>query len=431
MSTLNVMKHPFQPVSAVFILALAFGAIGSCQSGTPPEPPNYYDWTTRPQQVISWPTLADTPWPVFRADAQATGRSRWPGPQNGYVAWKRFVGGRVGVPLIGPDSALYGTNSYGYDEQGGPFLFMYRVLPNGTLQSKISLNFPPNSPIGSSHTECQPLLGADGAFYIGSNNGNFYAVELDGRLRWQYRAESAVCSQQLNIDLEGNLYFFDRDKRLYCLSPDGNIRWRILAPDGMEFVPRGVAFSPDGETLYAYVRKQVEGEWRLWLLAMNRNGERSWQVELGRFHSAVIPVVDNAGRIYSAATEFYVHAPSGKLLWKRTFPGAKVGIEPTIDHNGQIYVNAGNWLYSYDYEGQRRWRIYLGSSPASQPLICDANNVIYYMGDALYAVSDRGIVLWSVKLDAAPFGTATIGYHRMLFTGTMFTTEGQQLIAVK
>ncbi len=102
-----------------------------------------------------------------------------------------------------------------------------------------------------------------------------------------------------------------------------------------------------------------------------------------------------------------------------------------MDHHGQIYVNASNWLYSFDYEVKRRWRIYLGSQPASQPLICDANNVVYYMGDKLYAVSDRGLVLWSVDMDAPPFGTATIGYHRMLFTGTLFTTEGQQLIAVK
>ncbi|RMD66492.1 hypothetical protein D6833_01390 [Candidatus Parcubacteria bacterium] len=200
----------------------------------------------------------------------------------------------------------------------------------------------------------------------------------------------------------------------------------------MEFIPRGVAFAPDGETFYAYAKSQEEGQWKLWLLAMDRSGEERWRAELDMFHSETIPMVDNAGRIYTASQKFYVHGPSGKLLWKRSFPGKEVKMEATIDHNGQIYVNASNWLYSFDYKGKLRWRIYLGSSPASQPLICDAENVIYYTGDKLYAVSDRGKVLWSADIDAAPFGTATIGFHRMLFTGTLFDVDrGQQLIAVK
>ncbi len=152
----------------------------------------------------------------------------------------------MGIPLVGPDSTLYGTNSFGYDEHGGPFLFLYNVRPDGQMRAKLSLNFSPDNPIGSSYTECQPLLGADGTLYIGSNNGNFYALELDGRLRWQYKTEAPVCSQQLNIDLDGNLYFFDSNQKLYCLGPDGQIKWRIIAPDGMEFVTRGVAFAPDG-----------------------------------------------------------------------------------------------------------------------------------------------------------------------------------------
>ncbi|MDQ7052033.1 MAG: hypothetical protein Q9P14_03725 [candidate division KSB1 bacterium] len=108
----------------------------ACRTGAPPEPPNYYDWRTEPQETIPSPTLADTPWPMYRADPQGTGRTRWPGPRGGSVAWKRFVGGRVGVAVIGPDSTIYFTNPYGQTETGEQRLFLWAVRPDGSARAR-------------------------------------------------------------------------------------------------------------------------------------------------------------------------------------------------------------------------------------------------------------------------------------------------------
>ncbi|MDQ7052032.1 MAG: PQQ-binding-like beta-propeller repeat protein [candidate division KSB1 bacterium] len=412
----------------------------ACRTGAPPEPPNYYDWRTEPQETIPWPTLADTPWPMYRADPQATGRTRWPGPRGGSVAWKRFVGGRVGVAVIGPDSTIYFTNPYGQTETGEQRLFLWAVRPDGSVRAKISLDFPPNEPLHSTHTDCQPLVGSDGAIYIGTNNGNFYALEPDGQLRWQFKAETKIFTAQLNIDLSGNLYFFD-DNYLYALSSDGQLLWRKQPQDGFRFKRHGIVISPDGETLYALAYRLNGNIGISWLLALDRNGEERWRYELGK-GSAVLPLVDNADRIYvcmDATAENFadlgiVFALSSEegLLWKHEFLGLEIAAEPTMDHNGQLYVSIGNWLYSFDYDGKQRWRVRLGLIPATQSLICDADNVVYFMGDKLYAVNDRGKVQWSLEIGANAFFSSSIGYNNMLFFGTSFvpTPAGQRLFAI-
>ncbi|MDQ7064948.1 MAG: PQQ-binding-like beta-propeller repeat protein [candidate division KSB1 bacterium] len=414
----------------------------ACRTGAPPEPPNYYDWRTEPQETIPWPTLADTPWPMYRADPQGTGRTRWPGPRGGSVAWKRFVGGRVGVAVIGPDSTIYFTNPYGQTETGEQRLFLWAVRPDGSVRAKISLDFPPNEPLHSTHTDCQPLVGSDGAIYIGTNNGNFYALEPDGQLRWQFKADAQISTPQLNIDLAGNIYFFDENSTFYALASDGSLRFKAQAPDEMQFAGTGLAFSPDGNTFYTVAYKR-DSTVAVWLMAYSLNGEEIWRYQLGKGDFFAIPLVDNAGRIYMAFDGaakrpqddmggVYAFSPDGEIVWKQPFPGERIAGEPTMDHNGQLYVNIGNWLYSFDYDGKQRWRVRLGSIPATQALICDADNVVYFMGDKLYAVNDRGKELWSVDVGANAFFSSSIGYNNMLFFGTSFvpTPAGQRLFAI-
>jgi len=40
-----------------------------------------------PQSHIEWPSLADSPWPMYRHDPQSTNRSQFQGPQTGIPEW--------------------------------------------------------------------------------------------------------------------------------------------------------------------------------------------------------------------------------------------------------------------------------------------------------------------------------------------------------
>ncbi|MDQ7052034.1 MAG: PQQ-binding-like beta-propeller repeat protein [candidate division KSB1 bacterium] len=139
----------------------------------------------------------------------------------------------------------------------------------------------PNEPLHSTHTDCQPLVGSDGAIYIGTNNGNFYALEPDGQLRWQFKADAQISTPQLNIDLAGNIYFFDENSTFYALASDGSLRFKAQAPDEMQFAGTGLAFSPDGNTFYTVAYKR-DSTVAVWLMAYSLNGEEIWRYQLGK-----------------------------------------------------------------------------------------------------------------------------------------------------
>jgi outer membrane protein assembly factor BamB len=59
-------------------------------------------------------------------------------------------------------------------------------------------------------------VGADGTIYIGSWNGNLYAINPDGSLRWKFATGSTVDSSPA-IGNDGSLYFGSEDHNLYAL----------------------------------------------------------------------------------------------------------------------------------------------------------------------------------------------------------------------
>ena len=57
----------------------------NCQKSTEPiendiPPPGF-------QEDIPWPSLAESPWPMYHGDPQSTGRSKYPGPISGVIEW--------------------------------------------------------------------------------------------------------------------------------------------------------------------------------------------------------------------------------------------------------------------------------------------------------------------------------------------------------
>lgn len=59
------------------------------------------------QQDIPWPGLANSPWPIFHADPQNTGRSKYAGPLSGKVLYKINAESMVSAPVLGLENILY------------------------------------------------------------------------------------------------------------------------------------------------------------------------------------------------------------------------------------------------------------------------------------------------------------------------------------
>ncbi|AEH51461.1 PQQ-binding-like beta-propeller repeat protein [Pseudothermotoga thermarum] len=95
-------------------------------------------------------SLANSPWPKFRGDAQNTGRSPYSGPQTPTLKWMYKTGGSVeSSPVIGSDGTIYVGS---WDKN------VYALDPNGTLKWR----FETDDRVISS-----PAIGSDGTIYVG------------------------------------------------------------------------------------------------------------------------------------------------------------------------------------------------------------------------------------------------------------------------
>ena len=132
--------------------------------------------------VASW-----TPWPMFHHDLQRTGLSLYVGAQSATLKWAFTTGDQVWL---------------------------------------------------------DPVIGADGTIYVGSDDDNFYAINPDGSQKWA--AKVYPCSPAA-IAKDGTIYVGTYGKELHALNPDGTEEWTF---DLLGYYPRtDPGVGPDG-TVY-------------------------------------------------------------------------------------------------------------------------------------------------------------------------------------
>lgn len=66
-----------------------------------------------------------------------------------------------------------------------------------------------------------PTVGSDGTIYVGSNDGNLYAIDPVGNLKWIFLTKGAVHSRPA-IGPDGTVYVGSWDRNLYAIK--GNSR---------------------------------------------------------------------------------------------------------------------------------------------------------------------------------------------------------------
>jgi PKD repeat protein len=69
-----------------------------------------------------------------------------------------------------------------------------------------------------------PVIGADGAIYIGSYDGKLYALNSDGTLKWAYTTGGYIYGSPV-IGADGAIYIGSYDGKLYALNSDGTLKW--------------------------------------------------------------------------------------------------------------------------------------------------------------------------------------------------------------
>ncbi len=314
-----------------------------------------------PQRDIRWPSLADSPWPMFMHDPQHTGRSPYKGPRRGKVVWSFRAGDEIfSSPVLGQDGTVYFGATDGY---------LYAVGPDGQLRWKVAT--PGRRQIYSS-----PLVSADGNIYVGTggglDRGHLVAYDAGGNLVWDRLLEFGGALSP-TISRSGDLLFAiasgSQGGGLYAVRrATGQVEWTFVpSAGGLVGSP---ALSPDGATLYV----SAESPPGLW--AVSTEGELRWSLTpTVQSSRASTPSVDSDGNVYvNLGDRCFSVAASGAIRW--TFPVVEirsVNSIPVITAKGWIYING-------TYNGDRRL------PPGN-------------LGDSyVYAVDAAGNLVWGFNL---------------------------------
>lgn len=175
---------------------------------------------------------------------------------------------------------------------------------------------------------------ADGTAYVGSTDGNFYAVDATtGKQKWKSEIKSRITSSAAVAG--GNVYFGAYDGRFYALdAAAGNMKWK---------------FQTGGE--HRFTAKHLHGV---------QPAAETMPDPFDCFLSS--PVVWN-GTVYFGSGDGNVYAldaASGAVKWKFQ-TGDVVHASPAIA-DGMLFI--GSWdsyFYALDaVTGQQRWRFKTG-----------------------------------------------------------------------
>jgi hypothetical protein len=417
------------------------------------------DSYTQQQQHIPWPSLADSPWPNNRGDAQATGRSKYVGPRTPNVIWRKDMPlGILHGPVIGYNNDLFvGTRAFrGFT--GDTTNFFYSLDKNGENIWTFITSTPQANIAG-------PTITNNGIIYFASTEpGGLYAPNPNGTLKWINEKFVAIyLTRYIPLAKNNNLYitWFDT---LFVLQPEnGNIIDTIHSFLGYN-IADDIVFSTGGDTIF-YFSGRIQTEDPKALNAMTIQGEHLWAVEFHwNTHNRGTPVVDNENRIYIFAEEtpankfLYCINPDGTINWQYPLDineNYEDYSSPTIDRNGNIIFPSSKfvgpdadsgYVTSLDYYGNLNWKTSLGhywndGAFINSGLVSDAEGKIYCgssygTNTNFWCLDSDGEILWKLDLEGYEYdtspainseGTIYIGTH----LGSIFQNHIRNLIAVR
>jgi outer membrane protein assembly factor BamB len=199
-----------------------------------------------------------------------------------------------------------------------------------------------------------PAIGQDNTVYVGSRDGNLYAVDPNGAMIWAFQTDGAVQSSPA-IGENGTIFVGSDDGNIYAVYPDGTLKWAFETPGPVSSTP---AIAADG-TIYA---GSDDGN----VYAITPLGNPLWSFPtVGPVKSS--PAVGPDGAIYAGSTEasylngkLYAINPDGTQRWSLSIATGVEG-SPAIGPDSTIYVGSRGYgfddakLFAIDPNGNQKW----------------------------------------------------------------------------
>ena len=297
----------------------------------------------------------------------------------------------------------------------------------------ISADNSSRSFVANDWIDATPTVGPDGTVYVGSWDGNLYALQDTGAAinkLWQYQTGSYIYSSAA-IGPDGTIYFGSGDSNLHAIYPNGTLKWKYPVPDWVDSSP---AVAPNGDIVF--------GCWDGRVYALNPLGSEKWHFDTG---ASVLssPAIATDGTIYIGSTDNYLYAlsPGGTKLWDYQ-TGADIESSPAIGAGGTIYIGSNDgYLYAIQPNGTLAWRTKIGASVASSPAIRADGSILVGVSTPaasstpgqLVCLNSDGSVKWSYNAADIVDSSPAIGAdNRIYFTDyarRLYTLNGVSSLA--
>jgi outer membrane protein assembly factor BamB len=359
------------------------------------------------------PVEGVAPWPMYGGDPQHRGASTAEGPATPDVKWMFRAGLLANSPAIGADGSVYLGSLDGN---------LYALDPSGAEMWRASFG----------QVSGVPALSQDGVVHIGLAapvEEMFYALHRDGSVAWSYHLENHLVESSPVVGPDGTVYLAASNPqtgggRVVALRADGSELWSF---DTRSRMPSSPALGPDG-TLYVGARNGN-------LYALDPDGTLKWQIPLGSVDSSA--AIGSDGTVYLGAGSSYqaLSPADGSQLWSFSPVDGQADSTPALGTGGRIYVTSNsNELYALNTDGTVAWTFTAEPEGErevhfSSPVTIDSALVLYAgtREGELFAINPDGTLRWRFPL---PEGGMVLIGPAIGSDGTLYVGAGSNLYAV-
>lgn len=225
-----------------------------------------------------------------------------------------------------------------------------------------------------------PAIGADGAIYIGNENGRFYAFNTSGNIKWRFPDTLSQSAFSSSAAIDGNaIYIAGEDKTLRKLQDNGATGEEIWSYPLHTDVNSSPVILPDNRVVVVDDSGYVT--------CVTASGALSWE----RFLDAGVtssPAIDQDGNLYIGTDQGDLVSLSsdGNLRWTYHVQGEynDINSSPVVDLDGNIYFGCENgYVYKLNQSGTLEWNceVWPNASLSATPALA-ADGVLYIAGAA-------------------------------------------------
>ncbi|MCX5895090.1 MAG: PQQ-binding-like beta-propeller repeat protein [Proteobacteria bacterium] len=359
----------------------------------------------------------DAPWPMFHHDLRHTGKTTNFGTQVGKLKWRFVTGGPVtSSPAIDKDGVIYigstDNNFYAINAENGTLKWKYQVvgaidksspaidnnsvvyvgsygnLEHGFLYAFDTKSINPNSPAPQWAFETNgaivssPAIAPDGAILFGCSDGNLYAVNSDGTLKWKVPVGDTGASPAIDPSVSQVYIGTWKPDVFYALDlATGATVWYY------DLICGGVFASPvvasDGSIIFSnfttyYGDPSCLDPMKFQIYNFSSNGgltsgitaTANWALDLGANDIYTTPaILGNNTFFIGSGTSFYEINPDGSKYLFTALEGQRLESSPAIDGGNFIFVGSnGGRFYCVHADRPRNPGIWLYPPADEDPL---------------------------------------------------------------